>query len=315
MHEPAERDRACALRRRPRACGFAATGASSSASTPLGPVIAGSRWRKPSTAPTPLTSPITTRVAASTAGRRRAAAGRRSMASPMTPPRPVGSGQCGAARQAGREARGEQTRRRARTHSRIHSRSSGRWVASASPRPRPAAPARSAARPNSCISRSARDRAGDAEQIAHRRVGGVAEGRVLHRPGRERDREQRRRARSARRRRFAQRAAASASRRSSDRKLRLSRAACRSPTWSMLRSAEHRDEAMQRLGGGLLVLHQRDADDSPRRDCCRRRCRARDSGRARRAGRPRATASASTASSPPCAETSSQRKKPPAGRW
>ena len=36
------------------------------------------------------------------------------------------------------------------------------------------------------------DGAGRAEHVAHRRIGGVAERGVLHRPGREREREQRR---------------------------------------------------------------------------------------------------------------------------
>src|SRR5436305_3135878 len=80
--------------------------------------------------------------------------GSRSMASPMTPPRPLGSGQRGlAGRQEARPAaKTEPTSQNAR---RIHSRSNGRWVAMRQPHTATGSTNTVAASPNNCISRSA----------------------------------------------------------------------------------------------------------------------------------------------------------------
>ena len=117
---------------------------------------------------------------------------KRSSASPVTPPRPAGSGQAAVrGRQAAKLAAsthggdpGEQPQPLAMQ------RAGG--SPAASPRPRSAAPARPTAMPNSCISRSATMAPPTAEQVAHRRVGGVAERGILRRPGRQRGGQQHR---------------------------------------------------------------------------------------------------------------------------
>src|SRR5437763_4411067 len=80
--------------------------------------------------------------------------GSRSMASPMTPPRPLGNGQCGlAGRQDARPA--AKTEPTSQNAKRIHSRSNGRWVAMRQPQTATGSTNTVAARPNNCIRRSA----------------------------------------------------------------------------------------------------------------------------------------------------------------
>jgi len=83
-----------------------------------------------------------------------ASAGRRSMASPTTPPRPLGSGQrslCG--RQDTKPA--PNTVPASQNVNRIHSRSNGRWVAIRQPHTATGRISTVEASPNNCISRSA----------------------------------------------------------------------------------------------------------------------------------------------------------------
>src|SRR2546421_487181 len=76
------------------------------------------------------------------------------MASPMTPPSPLGSGQCGlAGRQEARPA--AKTEPASQNARRIHSRSNGRWVAMRQPQTATGSTNTVAARPNNCIRRSA----------------------------------------------------------------------------------------------------------------------------------------------------------------
>ena len=124
-------------------------------------------------------------------------AGTTSMASPMTPPSPVGSGQepCAAGET---QTGGQHGRQRSRQQAAAIRRRTADAAAGASPRPRPAAPARSrqAEQLHRQVGRRSRRHA---EQIAHRRLGGVAERGILHRPGRQRHRaEQRQRSARAR---------------------------------------------------------------------------------------------------------------------
>jgi len=79
--------------------------------------------------------------------------GSRSMASPMTPPRPLGSGQpLLLGMQAAKPA--PNTVPAIQNDSRIHSRSNGRWVAIRQPQTAIGSTTTVAARPNNCISRS-----------------------------------------------------------------------------------------------------------------------------------------------------------------
>ncbi len=124
-----------------------------------------------------------------------------------------------------------------------------------------------------------RDRAPRAEQIAHRRAGGVAQARILHRPGRERGRrdgrnaDQREPDNSRTRRRRA--ALKSSGRNALASKLRwrarwprallsdcLAHVLRDEPISGSLEHGlpEHGHDAMQRLGRGFLVMHHGDAD-------------------------------------------------------
>ena len=81
-------------------------------------------------------------------------AGVASKASPMTPPRPVGSGQLPL---LGRHAARPEasTGPSSQNDNRIHSRSHGRWVTMRQPQTATGSTSTVAARPNNCISRSA----------------------------------------------------------------------------------------------------------------------------------------------------------------
>ena len=180
---------------------------------------------------------------------------RRNTASPMTPPKPVGSGQgrCAAGR---RRNRRRETRRRTTEVAQplAVERAMGN---SRHPQKASGSSSGSAARPNSCIARSAATAPGSRADCAPEpRWRGSA--RVLDRPGRERDaadqgeRDQREPGDLAH-------APAQPSRRSSETKATTSRLRSSGHRLTPL-SAEHGDEAMQRLRRGLLVLHHGDAD-------------------------------------------------------
>ena len=191
----------------------------------------------------------------------------RSMASPMTPPRPVGSGQCALVGRQDGKARGRNRADAARTTAAsIRDRTAGGWRG-ASPRPRPAAPARSRRGRTIASAGRRRSRRGVPSRL---RTGAlvawlsdgsctdqVASATAIERAT----------ARSAQGRRSRQTRRRIRSRRSSDqldksmpRSMDAMSSVQKSSSVASPRLAEHGDEAMQRLGGDLLVLHHRDAD-------------------------------------------------------
>ena len=152
VHQPAERDRGALLVVVLGARGFArpalveldvATDRDSR-----------SRWRRRPRRARRRRTPRRSQAAQCRSAGRAPASGRRSMASPMTPPRPVGSGQCALfGRQATKPA--PNTVPASQNDSRIHSRSNGRWVAMRQPQTATGSTSTVEARPNNCISRSA----------------------------------------------------------------------------------------------------------------------------------------------------------------
>ena len=98
-----------------------------------------------------------------------------------------------------------------------------------------------------------------AEQVAHRRVGGVTQARVLHRPGRERDREQHGEHDQRHTGGFAHAPAQRVTHPVGEEGQTVE-GAFNGRHASPL--AEHRHQAMQRLRRGRAILHHGDADEA-----------------------------------------------------
>ena len=225
-------------------------------------------------------APSTTATIASCDAGQRAqnrTAGTRSRASPMTPPSPVGSGQCRALRQAGGEAGREHACRRARAAGACHSRSNGAMGRDAPAPDRDRQHQHGRGEAEQLHQQIGADRAGRAEQIAHRRVGGVAERGVLHRPGgeraahRHRERDQREAAA------FADAAPDHVAQVVGPRKRARSKAVESEMTSHGVSPAPRRGDAAPRPWFPCPARARRGC--SRCRDCGRRRRRARDSGR------------------------------------
>ena len=201
MIEPAERDEAARLGR------FLFFALPSSATAVLGGLLArrllgsssASSSSSTSRQPKPAASASAAKAAsadhdrddeARRAGERSAEhPGRRAQQCSRRPRRrgPVGSGQAllGGRQEAKPAAANAPTIHRT---SRARSRSSGRWVSRRQPQAASGNRNAIVAMPSNCIIRSALIAPPRPEHVAHRRIGGVAERGILHRPGGERDR-------------------------------------------------------------------------------------------------------------------------------
>ena len=230
-----------------------------------------------------------------TAGRCRRS-GSFSMASPITPPRPVGSGQptlCG--RQDAKAA--ARTIAPSQNSSRSHSRSSAPMRDHAPAPDRKRQHDHDRAEAENLHQEIGRDRARAAEQIADRRVGGVTEARILHRPGRERERRDRPRARAGQAR--AIRRCGGELRRGNRRRENRPGRYCddrSTPSTTSIRARRQGDATPPPWSHGPAPWRRGyiSRPDSIRRQRC-----ARHSRRAIRASRPRARAFRATSSLPP----------------
>ena len=258
------------LRRPPSRWRRLLRGASASAGCQPKPSVSASA----SDAPMPAATPTIRRARPSTSLPATHTA-KRSSASPMTPPRPAGSGQAGGARQAGRKARGQHARRRPRpAAAAARGGAAGGWRA-ASPRPRSAAPAR----PTRCRTAASADRRrwrrGRPSRLrTGALVAWLSEGSCTDQV-RERDASS-----------IASTISATPDSSRSAAPQRLAQAVGETQTVEtavdgrhVRSSTQHRDQAMQRLGRGVPVLHHGDADIARARDWSRRPARARDSCR------------------------------------
>ena len=270
MHQPAERDRGALFVVVDRSGGFARPAL---VELDVG-VGRASRSRRRSTNATSAATPST--IAAATAAAMPESgpssnAGTRSIASPITPPSPVGSGQ---ARLRGRQeakpaasSGADEPERAARS---LRGRS-GRCVSSRQPQTATGSTSTIEARPSSCISRSAPMAPGAPSRLrTGALVAWLSDGSCTDQ--------------------VASASAAMHARARSARSRQLSRTRRRSSVAQVVgpvtaeavddcvsmtdiarhASAQHRDEAMQRLGRGFLVLHHARRGCSRRRDCSRR---------------------------------------------
>ena len=148
--------------------------------------IAPDATAKAASAATPSPIPATSRVVP-TSCMWNSTTGSRSMASPTTPPSPDGSGQCA---ERGRHDTKAALNTAPKIHNSTRRRSSGEPPVAKQPITpyRDRQQQRQRAEPEKLHHQIGGDGARHAEQIVHRRIGGVAQRRVLHRPARQRQR-------------------------------------------------------------------------------------------------------------------------------
>ena len=212
-------------------------------------------------------------------------AGARSSASPNTPPKPVGSGQ---EPMRGNVETKPATRNVARIHNRPrHLSPSGRCANSRQPSWISGASSMIGGEAEQLHRQIGEDRAGEAEQVAHRRLRRVAERGILHRPGGERDGGEERQRDQRQSGDFAQAPPQDVAEVLGDESNGVEAAVDRGHLSHLTRGPRRGDAAPPPWSPCPAPWRR---GYSPRRDCCRRPARARDSGRARRARRPPATA-------------------------